>query len=466
MKHKPGSMAKVYYEPKLTKGPDDPDRVETGEIPQVPETYAYLNAAYPVMNEHQLAIGETTFGGKRDLVSDKGIIDCPELYRLVLERAKTAREAIRIADELTRQYGYNDAGEAFTFADTKEVWIFEILGPGKGNKGAVWAAVRIPDDHVFVSANAPRIRKLNLADKDHYLASANVFSLAEQLGYWDPKSGEPFEFCTAYGSRTRHGQPAPRVARAQPHRAVAEARSERRALPAVGEGREEAVGEGRARHLPRHLPGHAVRHDAVAEQDRQGRQGDQEPDRQPVHERTTTSRRSTSSRNGPSPASARRTCTVTQSRGWLPNPIGGLVWLGYDNPMTTPHMPFYIGIAQMPASFMVDGRARFRRDCAWWAFRQASQLTTLRWQDMVKDVQRVWEPIEAKAFAEQAKVEEEALRLYKQDPAKAREYLTKYSHDIANGAVDAYWKLAEDLWTKYTNYFDRSGQGLQWSGVG
>ena len=204
-KHAPGEMAKVYYEPKRTKGPDDPDRIETGEIPQVPETYAYLNAAYPIMNEHQLAIGETTFGGKREMVSDKGIIDCPELYRLVLERAKTAREAIRIADELTKKYGYNDAGEAFTFADPNEVWIFEILGPGKGNTGAVWAAVRIPDDNVFVSANAPRIRTLDSADTDHYLASANVFSLAEQLGYWSAKSGERFEFCATYGSRNAMG---------------------------------------------------------------------------------------------------------------------------------------------------------------------------------------------------------------------------------------------------------------------
>ena len=85
---------------------------------------------------------------------------------------------------------------------------------------------------------------------------------------------------------------------------------------------------------------------------------------------------------------------ITQSRGWLPNPIGGVVWLGYDNPVTTPHTPFYIGISQMPASYMVDGRAKFRRDCAWWAFRQVSQLATLRWQDMVKDIQKVWEPIE------------------------------------------------------------------------
>jgi dipeptidase len=145
--------------------------------------------------------------------------------------------------------------------------------------------------------------------------------------------------------------------------------------------------------------------------------------------------------------------SVTQSRKWLPDPIGGVVWLGYDNPMTTPHTPFYIGIEQMPASYMVDGRAKFRRDCAWWAFRQVSQLAFLRWQDMVKDTEKVWRPIEEKAWADQATVEAEALALYKQDPAKARAYLTKYSHEIANGAVDAYWKLAEDLWSKYTNLF-------------
>ncbi|MBE3073220.1 MAG: C69 family dipeptidase, partial [Acidobacteria bacterium] len=144
---------------------------------------------------------------------------------------------------------------------------------------------------------------------------------------------------------------------------------------------------------------------------------------------------------------------ITQSRAWLPDAIGGLVWLGYDNPVTTPHTPFYAGITSMPASYMVDGRTKFRRDCAWWAFRQAGQLAYFRWQDMVKDIEKVWKPIEEKAFADQAKVEAEALALYKQDPKKAREYLTKYSHDIANGAVDAYWKLADDLWSKYTNAF-------------
>jgi dipeptidase len=107
----------------------------------------------------------------------------------------------------------------------------------------------------------------------------------------------------------------------------------------------------------------------------------------------------------------------------------------------------------MPASYMVDGRERLRRDSAWWAFRQVSQLAFFRWQDMVVDIEKVWRPIEEKAFAEQARIEAEALLLYKQDPQKAREYLTRYSHKVADEAVEAYWKLADDLWSKYTNYF-------------
>jgi dipeptidase len=144
---------------------------------------------------------------------------------------------------------------------------------------------------------------------------------------------------------------------------------------------------------------------------------------------------------------------VTQSRDWLPGPIGGVVWLGYDNPATTPHLPFYIGISQMPASYMVDGRWAFSRDCAWWAFRTVSRLANFRWQEMTQDIQKVWKEAEDKAFGNQAKFEEEALALYKKDPKKARELLTKYSHDQANQAVAAYGKLADDLWLKYSGMF-------------
>jgi dipeptidase len=144
---------------------------------------------------------------------------------------------------------------------------------------------------------------------------------------------------------------------------------------------------------------------------------------------------------------------ITQSRDWLPGPIGGVVWLGYDNPATTPHVPVYIGISQMPASYMVDGRWAFGRDCAWWAFRTVSRLANFRYQEMSQEIQKVWKEIEDRAFAGQAKFEEEALALYTKDPRKARDRLTKYTHDLANGAVAAYWKLLDDLWLKYSGNF-------------
>jgi len=122
-----------------------------------------------------------------------------ELERLMLERCKTAREAIKLAAELVKQYGYGDYGECLTIADSKEVWHFEIFGAGPLEKGAVWAAVRIPDDQIGISANIPRISQLNLKDPNNYLASDNVFRVAEEMGWWDPKKGEPFKFWKAYG---------------------------------------------------------------------------------------------------------------------------------------------------------------------------------------------------------------------------------------------------------------------------
>jgi dipeptidase len=452
LKHKPGDMCVVYHNPKEIRGPDDKNRLPSGQIPQAPETYAYINTAYPVMNEHQLAIGETTFGGKMELRSKEGTIDCPELYRLILERARTAREAIKIADELTKTYGYNDYGECFTFADTKETWHFEILGPGAGKKGAVWAAVRIPDDQVGLSANASRIRKINLRDPDNYLASANVYSLAQEMGWWDPASGEPFEFCYAYASRQSMGS------RRREWRVLS------RLAPALkldpnGENFPFSVKPEKKltvkdvleifrdtyQDTPYDMTGTLIM------VNRQG-QSFKSPVANPfmnrdliellkVHpERTICCSRATY-------------LQITQSRDWLPDAIGGIVWLGYDNPATTPHLPFYCGITQMPASYMVDGRRGYRRDCAWWAFRKVSQLALFRWQPMSQTIAKVWSPIEDKAFADQARIEKEAQNLYKQSPAKAREYLTNYCIKMADDAVAAYLKLEEDLWGSYTQYF-------------
>jgi dipeptidase len=451
-KHPAGSKCPVYLEPKLTKGTDDPDRIETGTIPQVVETYAYINTAYPVMNEYQLAIGETTFGGKNELQSDNGILDCPELYRLALERAKTSREAIRIIDQLTKEHGYNDWGECFTFADPQETWHFEIMGPGKGKKGAVWAAVRIPDDEVGVSANASRIRTINLKDPDNYMASDNVFSLAQELGFWDPKSGQPFEFCYAYASRTSM------VCRRREWRVLSLVAPSLKLDP-NGENFPMSVKPEKKvsvqdmlvmfrnyyQDTPFDMTG------SLTVTDRNGKVV-----KSPVANPFMTS----DLRNLLKIPSERMICCqratylqITQSRSWMPDAIGGVVWLGYDNPATTPHTPFYCGITAMPDSYMVDGRKQFNRESAWWAFRQVSQLCMLRYQPMSKDVEVVWKEIEDKAFANQKTFEDEMLNLYKSDPGKVKELLTKYSLEMANSSVARYAKLAEELWGKYTNRF-------------
>jgi len=453
-KHKPGEMAKVYYEPKRTKGPNDPDRLETGEIPQVAETYAYLNAAYPIMNEHQLAIGETTIGSRRELVSDKGIIDAPELYRLVLERAKTAREAIRVADELTKAYGYNDWGECLTFADAKEVWHFEIHGPGKDRIGAVWAAQRVPDDEVGVSANAGRIRQIDLADPEAFMASANVMSLAEELGFWSKASGRPFEFCYAYTPDSRTSL----YCRRREWRVLSLLAPSLRLNPEsenypISVKPEKKVSVADVLAIFRDTYG-GTEYDMTRTLTTVNRKGEtvKSPVATPFMNSDTLGLfRLKRERTISSPAATY--LQITQSRDWLPGPIGGVVWLGYDNPATTPHVPFYIGISQMPAAYMVDGRWAFSRDCAWWAFRTVSRLANFRYQEMSQDIGKVWKEIEDKAFADQAKFEEEALALYKKDPKKARELLTKHSHDLANKAVAAYWKLADELWLKYSGQF-------------
>ena len=451
-KHRPGESEAVFMEPKRRKGPHDTDVIPAGEIPQVPETYAYINTAYPVMNEHQLAIGETTFGGKKELKSDEGILDCPELYRIALERARTAREAIHIIDDLTKRYGYNDYGECFTFADPNETWHFEILGPGAGKKGAVWAAVRIPDDHVGVSANASRIRQINLKDPDNYMASANVFSLAEEKGWWSPASGQPFEFCYAYASR------AGMYSRRREWRVLSTFAPSLKLDPYAENYPLSVKAEKKLsvkdlldlfRDYYQDTPFDMT--NGLWSKDKEGR-AMKSPVANPFMNNDYKALFNVKSER--TIACSRATYVqITQSRSWLPDAIGGVVWLGYDNPVTTPHTPFYCGIETMPESYMVGGREKFRRDCAWWAFRSVGQLCYLRYQEMVKDVEAVWQDIENKAFDNQSEFEKKVLEVYKTDPARARKMLTEYSNKIANDAVARYWQLGDDLWTKYTYKF-------------
>jgi dipeptidase len=449
--HTQGARAQVWVDPKVTRGPQDADRKLSGEIPQVGRTYGYLNAAYPIMNEAQLAIGETTIGGRRELVSKAGILDAPELFRLALERARSAREAIRIIDELTRKHGYNDAGESFTFADPKEVWLFEIYGPGADKVGAVWAAQRVPDGEVSVSANASRIRTLDLKNGDSFMASSNVTSLARERGWW--KEGEAFDFAYAYapasraslGCRRREWRVLSLLAPSlkldpnsenypfsvRPDKPVGV-----RDVLAVFRDAYEGTDFDQTAGLIKEDKGQALKSPVA----NPFAQADLKALLKVKRERTIAVPQATY-------------VQVTQSRAWLPDAIGGLVWLGYDNPATTPHLPFYAGITRLPVSYGVDGRREYRRDCAWWAFRTPSKLAHFRYQEMSQDILQVMTAIEGRVLDSQAQVEAEALRLYKESPAKAQEFLTQYCVTEAEKAVEAYWKLGDQLWQKYSGRF-------------
>lgn len=457
-KHERGAQVLMTRRQDDKTGPMERIRREpVGSLPQVGETHGYLAPSYACMNEHQLAIGESTFDGRVELQSEKGLIDCETLTRLMLERAKTAREAIRIGGGLIEKHGWIDVGEALTIADKEEVWLMEILGAGKDKTGAVWAAQRVPDDHVSVMANASRIGELRLEDKDFFMASPNVTRLAEELGYWKPDGGQPFRFYEAYNPDGRWS--------------VASTRREWRALDLLAPSLKLDPG---ANSFPFSIkPAQPVGPEKIMELFRDTYEG---TDFDMVRYLTVTDEAGKAVKSplanpfmpydmnlmlringgwswrGERPM-ARWYCmyvTVTQSRSWLPDPVGGIVWFGYDNPAMTTYVPLYAGITDLPEDYKTDGRTTgFSRRSAWWAFNRASTIAAHRWGDMRKDVAAVRDPLQEKLLSQQKEVAEAAAKLFKESPDQARAYVTQKTFEACAEATSAYWNLGDLLWTKY-----------------
>ncbi|HEY3383740.1 MAG TPA: C69 family dipeptidase [Vicinamibacterales bacterium] len=429
-------------------GQDRPQAVKVGEIPEVEQTFTRYDASYSFMNEKQVGIGETTIGGRRELFNDEGWFDIMELERVALERASTAREAITIMGELAEKYGYGDGGECLTVIDPKEAWQFEIFGAGAVEKGAVWAAKRIPDGEVGVSANHSRISTLDLKDPNYNLASASVLKVAEDLGFW--KKGEPFSYRKAYGGTPTLGSTrrewrvfnilAPSVKldpwdldlpfSVKPDKKVTPQDLMRIHRDSY-EGTEFDMTKGPAA-------------GPFGNPNRFGT-GARPPEGYMGWERSISIFRCSYA-------------TVIQSRGHLPAWIGGLVWFAEDDPKTSVYMPLYAGATKLPESVQIGTRAAIDRKAAWWAFDFVSNWANLRWNAMHKDIRARGDAIEKGFFDQQADVEKKALELYQQDPARAREYLTDYTNTMVQKTVEEWWKFSDFMIAKYNDgYINENG---------
>lgn len=455
--HYEGSKNKIYSGKMHTETSWDlRNVVMRGEIPQVKETYAFLNTAYPCMNEHQLAIGETTIRGRRELYNQAGLFVIEELERIMLERCQTAREAIKLAGELIKEYGYGDRGECLTIADEKEVWHFEIFGTGLREKGAVWAAVRIPDDHVGISANIPRIGELDLNDADRYMASENVFSVAIKNKWWDPESGKPFKFWKAYS-----GQPPFSTREYYVLNTLAPSlnlNKDGEELPfSVKPERKVSVRDVMNLYRETYAGTEFDMTKNLMVKDPRGDEIIKSPVANPwmsFQMRTLL--------NSLKPGAVERYRTIaiagcsyshiTQCRGWLPDPVGGICWFTFDNPGQSVRIPVFAGVSELPPSFEICAQHRFRTDSACWAFRRANRLSTVRWGEIGQYIEEAIKEFEDKAFADLPYIEKTALELYKrgeseEDVARLKKYLTKCTNDFARAAIQKYWELGDKFWS-------------------
>jgi len=451
-----GANTKVYHGLLHTETPwDNRGVIEQGEIPQVKETYAYLNTAYPCMNEKQLAIGETTIGGRRELRNNEGLFYIEELQRMALQRCTTAREAIKLIGELVKKYGYCDRGECLTFADPKEVWHFEIFGAGPLEIGAVWAAVRIPDDHVGISANIPRISEIDLEDPDRFMASDNVYSVAQEMGWWDPESGKTFKFWEAYSGRkpfsTREyfvlSTVAPSLdlsldSKELPFSVEPENKLSVRDVMAFYR----QAYQGTELDMTKHLMVKKRRSDEMV----------LSPVASPWLSWDLITLLNTIKPGIVEPARtiAISGCSyseVIQCRDWLPDEVGGIAWLSFDNPGQSPRIPVFAGVTELPQSFEICAQHRFRRDSACWAFRRANRLAQVRWGDAGESIEEAVSGFEEKAFTDLSLIESRVKELFEdggseENMDEIKEYLTKYTNDFARAAMHKYWELGDVFW--------------------
>ncbi|MCX6152854.1 MAG: C69 family dipeptidase [Candidatus Kapabacteria bacterium] len=456
-----GFMEPLYYLPAADHKPEDSVEVYEwdtgkylGKIKQVPHTYKVVG----LMNEFQVSIGETTFGGRSTLTdtSGKARLDYGSLMQIALQRSKTAREAIKTMGALTAEYGYMSSGESMSIADPNEVWIFEIIAKGSNELGAVWVARRVPDGYVCAHANKARISEVPLNDPENCIFAPDVIKFAEKMKFWAPDSGK-FSFCDIYcpeepgellfcegrvWSLFRHAAPSMNLS-ADYWRAVKGAKpyplwikpDKKLSVTDVisfmrdhFEGTEYDLSKGFAAgpfNLPYRWKGLVWKLD-----------GD-----------------SVNSYGWERPISTQQTCFsfISQMRSWLPNAIGGIHWYGVDDNFQNVYMPLYCCMDKQPKSLASGFVYDFNPDAAIWVFNLVSNLCYTKYSHAIKDVQAVQSELETKFRNFQPAVETAALALYEKDPKMAVSYLSDYSVSQVEQTVSRWKELWREMLMKYND---------------
>lgn len=439
---------------------------EVAAIASPGKTYSFLNTAYPCLNEKQLGIGETTISGRKELENRNGLFLIEELERIVLQRCTTARDAIKLIGRLVKEHGYGDSGECLTIADPNEVWQFEIFGEGPDKIGAVWAAVRIPDDEVGVSANIPRISTLNLADTANYLASDNVFSVAKKMKLWDGK--EPFKFWKAYPGGNYFGEPkafsireyfilnkiAPSLGLKYDSEEIPlSVRPEKKLSAADVMNLLTETYEGSDWDMTKNLKV-AVKNSKTGATDTitspvanpwMGR--DYITLFNAIADSTVVNVRNVSV-----PQCAYS--TVIQLRSWLPDAVGGVAWVAFDNPGQSPRIPVFAGVTDLPQKMKVDGQLRYDENSALWAFRKANKLATVKWGNTKEEMNGARLHYIDKGVNELPYVESRYKSLLETDgKAAADRFITGYTADFAGAAMSKWLELGDKYWSRFGRGF-------------
>ena len=430
-----------------------------GRIPQVSHTFSVVGN----MNEYQVAIGETTYGGREDLAIQPGaIMDYGSLIYVALQRAKTAREAIEVMTDLVEKYGYASSGESFSISDPNEVWIFEMIGKGKGEKGAVWVAQRIPDGFISGHANQARITTFPINDPDNCLFAKDIFSFAREKGWFDGKNKD-FSFSDVFAPVDFSG------ARFSDARVFA---GFNKVYSGMKQYEEYILGhvkhDGENKFPSNRMPLWVKPDKKISVQDVMGMMRDHYegtaldmtrdigagPFKLPYRWRPLSFEVDSANYVNERAISTQQTgfSFVTQSRSWLPDPIGGILWFGVDDTYSTCYVPMYCGITQIPECFKVGNgdMLTFSETSAFWVFNVVSNFTYLRYDAMIPDVLKVQKKLEDKFVAFTPSIDMAAQNLWIAGKKnETLQFLSDYSVSQANEMTSEWKKLSRFLFVKF-----------------